>query len=55
MISKTPDCEPWGQELFGELSAWSKQTFSIRRLWRVRDHRRDAGGRRLELDLLGDI
>ena len=32
MISKTPDCEPWGQELFGELSAGSKRTLSMRPL-----------------------
>jgi hypothetical protein len=25
------------------------------RYWRLSDHRHDAGGRRLELDLLGDI
>jgi hypothetical protein len=25
------------------------------RFWRASDHRRDAGGRRLKLDLLGDI
>jgi hypothetical protein len=32
MISKTPDWEPWGQELFCELSAGSKRTFSMRLL-----------------------
>jgi hypothetical protein len=29
--------------------------FSFCRLWRVGDHRHEAGGRGLELDLLGDI
>jgi hypothetical protein len=26
MISKAPDCESWGQELLGELSAGSKRS-----------------------------
>ncbi|MEA2959815.1 MAG: hypothetical protein QOJ58_5840, partial [Alphaproteobacteria bacterium] len=37
--------------------SWELQELRQRlvRSWRVCDHRHDAGGRRLELDLLGDI
>src|SRR3981189_1068053 len=40
------------------LSAWGVAGGGMEglvRSWRGRDHRHDAGGRRLELDLLGDI
>src|ERR1035437_7155691 len=34
MISKTPDCEPWGQEIFGELSAGSSEPSPCGCFWR---------------------
>ena len=53
--SAYPDCLLLSWEI--TFVRWELQELEQRlvRCWRVSDHQHDAGGRHLELDLLGDI